>query len=101
MPGIPGPALGTVTDHIAALFQGYLVFPTRGFWRMGVSSDDGFRVSEGFAPLRQVLHLTGNGIDRDVGATVSKKSFGNGGFGAELPITPINAHVFYVISQNY
>jgi hypothetical protein len=94
LPGIPGTSL--LDNNYAALFQGWLVFPTAGFYRMGVSSDDGFRLSTGFAPIRQVLHVTGNGIDTDVEAVVSKKTDGNGGFGGEIPVTPISAPVVYI-----
>ncbi len=68
---------------------------------MGVGSDDGFRLSEGFGLKRQVLHVTGTGIDTDVAAVVSTTNYGNGGFGATLPQTPITAPVFVVTSNNY
>jgi len=87
------------TDNIAALFQFYLVFPNAGTFLMGVSSDDGFRLSEGFSPLRQVLHVTGTGIDKDVGAVVSTTVDGNGGFGAVPPVIPISAPVAFVDSN--
>jgi hypothetical protein len=87
------------TDNIGALFQFYLVFPNAGTFLMGVSSDDGFRLSQGFGPLRQVLHVTGTGIDKDVGAVVSTTLDGNGGFGAVPPVTPISAPVVFVDSN--
>jgi len=71
---------------------------------MGVGSDDGFRLSEGYGLKRQVLHVTGTGIDTDVAAVVSTTNYlnyGNGGFGATLPQTPISGPVFFVNSNNY
>jgi len=89
----------SATDNIGALFQFWLAFPTAGTFLMGVSSDDGFRLSEGFDHLRQVLHVNGTGIDKDVGAVVSTTVDGNGGFGAVLPVTPISAPVVFVNSN--
>jgi hypothetical protein len=101
MVGIPGGVVGAPnnTDNIAALFQFWVAFPQAGFYKMGVSSDDGFRVGEGFAPLRQVLHVSGGGVDKDVGAVVSRPQDGNGGFGATPPVTPISAPVVLVTSN--
>jgi hypothetical protein len=94
MPGIPGV---TGRDaNFAAEFQSYIAFPAAGFYRMGVSSDDGFRVSESTGIARQVLHVTGPGVDRDVAAVVSTTTDGNGGFGAPLPVVPITAPVVYL-----
>ena len=98
MPGI-ATATDNTTDNIAALFQFWLSFPTAGFYKMGVSSDDGFRLSEGFDHLRQVLHVTGSGIDKDVGAVVSTTVDGNGGYGKIPPVTPIAAPVVLVTSN--
>jgi hypothetical protein len=68
---------------------------------MGVNSDDGFRLSEGQGLQRQALHVTGTGINTDVAAVVSRTDYGNGGFGAVLPQTPISGQVMYVNSNNY
>src|SRR5262249_13840581 len=86
-------------ENFAALFQFWLAFPNPGFYRVGVNSDDGFRLSEGFAPLRQVLHVNGTGINKDVGAVVSKSTDGGAGFGPPLPVIPITAPVVYVSSN--
>jgi len=94
MPGIPGTPNNT--DNIGALFKFWLVFPQAGFYKLGVSSDDGFRVSEGLAPTRQVLHVSGSGIDKDVGAVVSTTVDGNGGFGVPPPVVPISAPVVFL-----
>lgn len=105
MPGIPGVFgtnnLGNNLNNLAAMFQAWIPFPSAGFYRMGVNSDDGFRVFEGWGPTRQVLHVTGTGIDTDVGAVVSDTLYGNGGFGATLPVVPITAPVFLVTSNTY
>jgi hypothetical protein len=57
-PGIPGNTTiaGRDTDNIAIEFLTYIEFPETGLYRMGVASDDGFRViareSWGRLPLR-------------------------------------------------
>src|SRR5262249_48165745 len=98
-PGIPG-LTGNVNNFARGL-DAWVVFPTAGFYVMGVNSDDGFRLSEGLGVTRQVLHVSGAGIDTDVAAVVSTTNWGNGGFGASLPFTPINGQVMYVNSNNY
>ena len=47
IPGIPGTEGNNGTDNIAAEFTAYLEFPEAGYYRMGVNSDDGFKVSLG------------------------------------------------------
>lgn len=47
IPGIPGTEGNNGTDNIAAEFTAYLEFPEVGYYRMGVNSDDGFKVSLG------------------------------------------------------
>jgi len=48
LPGIPGTGVANnYTDNIAAEVFGYLAFPTAGYYRFGVNSDDGFRVQVG------------------------------------------------------
>jgi hypothetical protein len=66
---------------------------------MDFNSDDGFRVWEGWGPSRQVLHVTGTGVDMDVGCTVSSTLYGNGGFSPPLPVVPISAPVVVVTSN--
>jgi hypothetical protein len=99
LPGIPG--LTGSTANLAAGFDSWVVFPSAGFYVLGVNSDDGFRLSEGQGVTRQVLHVTGTGINTDVAAVVSTTNYGNGGFGARLPLTPISAPVVFVNSNNY
>ncbi len=100
LPGIQGVTLSL--DNYATWFDGWVVFPNTGFTVLGVNSDDGFRLSEGTGLLRQVLHVNGtNGVNTDVAAVVSVTNYGNGGFGASLPLAPLVAPVFYVSSNNY
>jgi hypothetical protein len=104
-PGIPG--LTGNQNNFARGFDCWVIFPTAGFYEMGVNSDDGFRLSESVAPSgnaglrRQILHVTGTGIDTDVAASVSLPTFGQGGFGALPPVTPISGQVMFVNSNNY
>jgi hypothetical protein len=82
MPGIPGRSGSS--DCIAAGFQTYIVFPAAGFYRMGVNSDDGFRITEGIGVTRQALHVSGPGIDADVvGVLNSTNDYS--GWGGGLP----------------
>jgi len=100
LPGIPGP--DGKTESFAAGFDGWIVFPQAGYYRMSVSSDDGFRLSQGIGFLRQVLHIKGSNVDRDVAACVNDNLYHNSaGFGVPPPLVPITAPVFYVTTNNY
>ncbi len=105
VPGIPGVFqtnnAGNAYNNYSTMFQTWVAFPQAGFYNMDVNSDDGFRLFEGWGPTRQVLHVTGTGINTDVGAVVSETRYGNGGFGAPPPIVPITAPVVYVNSNNF
>jgi hypothetical protein len=46
IPGVPGTGL-TTTDNTAAEVFAYLAFPTAGYYRLGVNSDDGFSLKAG------------------------------------------------------
>ncbi len=98
-PGIPGP--DGSTESFAKWFDGWVVFPQAGYYRMSISSDDNFRVSEGIGLLRQVLHIKGAKVDRDVAAVVNDNQYNNNSYGAPPPVVPINAPVFLVTSNNY
>jgi hypothetical protein len=98
-PGIPG-TTGSILNF-AEWFDGWVVFPQPGYYRMSVSSDDGFRLSEGIGLLRQVLHIQGANVNRDVAAVVSDTLYGNGGIGTNPPIIPITAPVAFLSSNNY
>ncbi len=99
LPGIPG-VTGS-SDNLAAAFDSWVIFPSAGYYILGVNSDDGFRLSEGQGVTRQALHVTGAAINTDVAAVVSGTNWGNPGFGANLPLTPISAPVMFVNSNNY
>jgi hypothetical protein len=94
-PGLPGVGASADQENFAVWIEGYVAL-NAGYYRMGISSDDGFRVSEGFGITRQVLHVTGSGVDRDVAAIVSTTIDGNPGFGVPLPTVPITAPVQYM-----
>ncbi len=98
-PGLPG--LTGSSANFARAFDSWVVFPSAGFYVMGVNSDDGFRLSEGQGVTRQVLHVTGTGINTDVAAVVSYTNWNNGGFGGAPPLVPITAPVVYVNSNNF
>jgi len=55
-PGIPG-STGS-TENYASEFTTYVQFPTAGYYRMGVNSDDNFRVTVGEKVGRQYLEIT-------------------------------------------
>jgi hypothetical protein len=64
IPGIPGNATpGRETDNIAAEIITYVVFPAAGYYRMGVNSDDGFKVTATDVPPANTgaLVITGGG----------------------------------------
>jgi hypothetical protein len=48
VPGVPGTGVASnYTDNLAAEIFGYLNFPTAGYYRFGVNSDDGFQMQVG------------------------------------------------------
>ena len=101
-PGIP--AIGpNATESFAKGLDGWVVFPQAGYYRMSINSDDGFRVSEGIGLLRQVLHIKGANVDRDVAAVVNDGLYNNASSfkAAAPPIVPITAPVFLINSNNY
>lgn len=55
-PGIPG-TTGS-TENYAAEFTTFVQFPAAGYYRMGVNSDDNFRVTVGEKVGRQYLEIT-------------------------------------------
>lgn len=91
MPGIPGVTLRS--DNFASAFQAYVAFPTAGYYRMSVNSDDNFRMTEGVGITRQALHIIGNGIDKDVAAVAVTTNFST--FGPSLPVVPVSGPVAY------
>ncbi|HTI98010.1 MAG TPA: hypothetical protein VL527_03825 [Dongiaceae bacterium] len=98
-PGLPGVTVSV--NNYAEWFDGYVVFPSPGYYRMSVSSDDGFRLSPGLGLARQVLHIQGAHVNRDVAAVVSDTLYGNGGIGTNPPVSPITAPVVFLSTNNY
>jgi len=84
-------------DSFSMSFDSYVAFPTAGYYIMGVNSDDGFRVTQGFGLPRPILHVKGASVERDVMAIPSTPSSvrDNIWLGA-LPTAPITAPIAYV-----
>jgi hypothetical protein len=99
MPGIPT-LDGVATrpyDSFSVSFDSYVAFPTAGFYVLGVSSDDAFRVSHGWGISRQILHVKGASVERDVAAVPSTPTSANGAiWQANMPTVPITAPIAYV-----
>jgi hypothetical protein len=99
LPGIP--SLDGVTangyNSFSASFDSYVAFPTAGFYVLGVSSDDAFRLSQGWGVSRSILHVKGASVERDVAAVPSTpSSVGGTIWRAVLPSVPITAPIAYV-----
>lgn len=95
IPGLPGVGPSADSENFAVWMDGYVAL-NAGYYRMGINSDDNFRVTEGTGITRQILHVTGSGVDRDVAAVVSDTINGNTGFGMPVPTTPIVAPVTWL-----
>ena len=95
LPGIPGTT--AITDMVAAEFKGYADLAP-GFYVMGVNSDDDFRVTEATGVSRQVLHISGAGINQDI--HVVNTTTNNSSYGGSLPTTPITAPLVYLTTNN-
>jgi len=94
LPGIPG--LTGKDTYYGVWIDGYVVFPAAGYYRMSISSDDGFRVAEGLGITRQLLHVDGpRGINTDIAAVATYTNNGNA-YGADLPLVPVTAPVVYI-----
>jgi hypothetical protein len=90
IPGLPG--INGVADNSVGECLTYVEFPEAGSYTMGVNSDDGFRVTQGWARPRQVLVVNSPaGIAGPVGCLPSSTAIG--GIFPPLPSTPINAEV--------
>ena len=96
IPGIPGSGTINNTDNIVGEFITYVEFPAAGFYRMGVNSDDGFRVTAGETRGRYLLEvLAPSAVAGAVPAALSARGVASGTFGP-LPATPVTADVLYV-----
>jgi hypothetical protein len=99
MPGIPtvDNVASRPNDSFSASFDSYVAFPTPGYYVLGVSSDDGFRLSQGWGVSREILHVKGASVERDVAAVPSTPITAGGAiWQAALPTVPITAPITYV-----
>lgn len=98
MPGIPTSdgVASRPKDSFSAAFDSYVVFPNAGYFVMGVNSDDNFRLSEGWGVSRQILHVTGATVSRDVLAVPSTPINAGGVWKAAMPTAPLTAPIMYV-----
>jgi PA domain len=100
VPGLPsfdGIPNNRPNDSYSMTFDTYVMFPSAGYYIMGVSSDDAFRVTQGWGLPRPILHVKGASVERDVLAIPSTPSSvrDNVWLGA-LPQAPITAPIVYV-----
>jgi hypothetical protein len=95
MPGIPGLGTANITDNIAGEFTTYIEFPTAGVYRMGVNSDDGFRLTASETRGNFLLEiLAPSAVAGPQAAVLSARGLSGGTFGP-LPSTPITADIVY------
>lgn len=89
VPGLPG--IGMTMDNDAAEFKAYIDFPDAGVYYMGVSSDDGFRVTCAEAQTRRSMLsvLAPASLAGDLPAMFTWNGQDGAGFGGPLPTTPI------------
>lgn len=94
IPGIPGSAVLGPDDNITGEFITYIEFPEAGAYEMGVSSDDGFRVTPTDVPPEQVFQVLSPAAIAGAHPAVPSDRSQAGTFGV-LPTTPIIADVVY------
>jgi hypothetical protein len=103
LPGIPsidGVSGNNHNESFSASFDCYVPFTNAGYYVLGVDSDDGFRVSQGWGVSREILHVKGASVERDVLAVPSTPaSVGGTVWRGTLPIVPITAPIVYVDSS--
>lgn len=93
-PGIPG--LEASTENYASEFVAYVQFPTAGFYRMGVNSDDNFRVSVGASVGRQYLEITAPAnVAGGVAAAATAVGL-NGNFGGPLVTSVLSGDLVFL-----
>jgi len=84
-------------NSFAASFDSYVAFTNAGFYVLGVDSDDAFRVSQGWGVSREILHVKGASVERDVATVPSTPTSANAAFWkGTLPTVPITAPIAYV-----
>jgi hypothetical protein len=92
MPGLGDPAGNT--DNVSAEVLTFVEFPAAGFYMMGVSSDDGFKVTSTHAPGTQAITVVSPaGIAGPMAGVLSRRGDESGGIFAPLPSTPIEAEL--------
>ena len=89
VPGLPG--IGMTMDNDAAEFKAYVEFPAPGVYYMGVSSDDGFRVTCAESQTRKSMLsvVAPANIAGDLPAMFTWNGQDGAGFGGPLPTTSI------------
>lgn len=103
LPGIPGlgdPA--AARDNIAGEFLTFIEFPSAGYYRLGVNSDDGFKTTYTHdRPVPSVQILAPAGIAGGVAAVPSVRGDNQGGgiFGP-LPLPAIEAEVVLAVGNS-
>lgn len=93
-PGIPG-AEGS-TENYASEFTTYVQFPAAGYYRMGVNSDDNFRVTVGEKVGRQYLELTAPANVAGGVAAVATAVGLNGNFGGPLVTSVLSGDLVFL-----
>jgi len=81
---------------VGAWFDGYVAFPKAGLYNFVVFSDDGFRLTEGIGVSRNVLHVSGASVSRDVAAVPTQQAYVGGNWHNTLPDPPITAPIVYI-----
>lgn len=93
-PGIPG-AEGS-TENYASEFTTFVQFPTAGYYRMGVNSDDNFRVTVGEKVGRQYLEITAPANVAGGVAAVATAVGLNGNFGGPLVTSVLSGDMVFL-----
>jgi hypothetical protein len=83
------------TDNIVGEFTTYIEFPTAGVYRIGVNSDDGFRLTASETRGNFLLNiLAPTAVAGPQAAVLSARGLAGGTFGP-LPSTPITQDIIY------
>ncbi len=101
IPGVTAPdnAAGN-TDNVVAEALSFLEFPTRGFYLMGVNSDDGFKVTSSHDAWSPVVVTAPASVAGPVAAVPSIRNTLLAGIFGPLPTTPIEADVVVAQGNN-
>lgn len=93
-PGIPG--TGGSTENFASEFTTFVEFPAAGYYRMGVNSDDNFRVTIGEKVGRQYLEITAPANVAGGVAAVATAVGLNGNFGGPLVTSVLSGDMVFL-----